>query len=72
MGAIDILKGWSDPISAAVAGQVGDGIRPGWTEILFVPPGEVFDGRPDTPGIVAVLTRFSASPEHAGLAAAGH
>ncbi|MFC8617871.1 NUDIX domain-containing protein [Micromonospora purpureochromogenes] len=39
--------------------------------MLFVPPGEVLDGRPYTPGTVEVLTRFLASPEYAGLAAAG-
>ncbi|WP_446210080.1 NUDIX domain-containing protein [Micromonospora sp. IBSANI012] len=37
--------------------------------MLFVPPGEVLDGRPYTPGTVEVLTRFLASPEYAGLAA---
>ncbi|MEV0809210.1 NUDIX domain-containing protein [Micromonospora sp. NPDC050200] len=39
--------------------------------MLFVPAGEVLDGRPYTPGTVAVLTRFPASPEYAGLATAG-
>ncbi|MGN9804706.1 NUDIX domain-containing protein [Micromonospora sp. L32] len=39
--------------------------------MLFVRPGEVLDGRPYTPGTVEVLTRFLASPEYAGLAAAG-
>ncbi|MDH6460588.1 hypothetical protein M2302_000749 [Micromonospora sp. A200] len=39
--------------------------------MLFVPPGEVLDGRPYTPGTVDVLTRFLASPEYAGLTAAG-
>ncbi|MEU4714440.1 hypothetical protein AB0F73_12415 [Micromonospora purpureochromogenes] len=38
--------------------------------MLFVPPGEVLDGRPYTPGTVEVLTRFLASPEYAGLATA--
>ncbi|MGK5442605.1 NUDIX domain-containing protein [Micromonospora sp. URMC 105] len=38
--------------------------------MLFVPAGEVLDGRPYTPGTVEVLTRFLVSPEYAGLAAA--
>ncbi|MEV0724790.1 hypothetical protein AB0I37_18665 [Micromonospora purpureochromogenes] len=42
-----------------------------WESSFFVAPGEVLDGRPYTPGTVEVLTRFLASPGHAGLAAAG-
>ncbi|MEV1132153.1 NUDIX domain-containing protein [Agromyces sp. NPDC049794] len=37
--------------------------------ILFLPPGDVLDGRPYTPGTAEVLARFLASPVHAELAA---
>ncbi|GIJ76897.1 ADP-ribose pyrophosphatase YjhB, NUDIX family [Micromonospora phaseoli] len=42
--------------------------------LLFLPPAEILDGRPYTPGTVEVLTRFLGSPEHSrltALAAAG-
>lgn len=36
--------------------------------IVFVPPTEILDGRPYTPGTARVLTRFLASPQYAQLA----
>ncbi|SIM76325.1 NUDIX hydrolase [Micromonospora cremea] len=39
--------------------------------MVFVPRGEVLDGRPYTPGTVEVLTRFLAATGYAGTATAG-